>query len=235
MLRFLCLGIPLFVSLALFGQQPKTWQPAKGNADTYGASLNDPVADQALKRMADKCKKFKNYRVDYSIELTAVDDKRLSKSKGYILVEGAKFNLGYSNQHIICDGKTLWNVQKEAKEVNVADYEANEQTIAPNEIFTFYQKGYKYVLISQLKDKKSKHNLQVIDIEPEDRRSTILKLRVVIDKEANELKRWQVFERGTNNKQLFIVHKFQSNLQLEAGSFTYQKSQYPGYKLIDLR
>jgi hypothetical protein len=67
------------------------------------------------------------------------------------------------------------------------------------------------------------------------RKSNITKYRFVIDKKAKKLTRWILFEKGTNTQIAFVLNKYTPNPVIKEGMFAYDKSDFPGAKLIDLR
>jgi hypothetical protein len=76
---------------------------------------------------------------------------------------------------------------------------------------------------------------QTIDLEPENIQKEISKIRLVIDRKSLEIKKWIVFERGSNDREEFIVQKF-TRLQTKPGKeIQFDKNEFPGYRLVDLR
>jgi outer membrane lipoprotein-sorting protein len=61
-----------------------------------------------------------------------------------VQVKGQKFKLEIPGSVIVCDGKTLWNYNKDAKEVTIKNFDPNNEDMNPSSIFTMYETGYKF-------------------------------------------------------------------------------------------
>jgi len=57
-----------------------------------------------------------------------------------LYVKGNKYKVQVKNQEVISDNKTVWTYIKDANEVQVNDYEPDENSITPSQIFTIYEK-----------------------------------------------------------------------------------------------
>ena len=73
------------------------------------------------------------------------DKKQTEKQTGKVQVKGSKFKLDIPGNTIVCDGKTIWAHNKDANEVTIKSFDANnEDQLNPSKIFTMYETGYKY-------------------------------------------------------------------------------------------
>ncbi|SFC58778.1 Outer membrane lipoprotein-sorting protein [Flexibacter flexilis DSM 6793] len=206
------------------------------NCQTAWAQLQakqDPLAQKILDVMGKKYKTLQSYKATYSQTFQANDGKTLDEQKGEILVKGKKFNLKLNNQVLVCDGNTLWSYVRDAKELNISDYQPEEGEITPTNIYTMYQNGFKYMMIGEVKDKGKV--FQVVDLEPDDRNKEILKVRLYVGKADQILHKWIIYERGTNNRQVFEITKFTANAAAPESSFSFDKKVYPVKTQTDLR
>ncbi len=197
------------------------------------AQVHDPVALGILDKVSLKYKSYKSYKVNYEVASESPAGKTMDSRKGEILVSGQKFVLSLPDQDVFCNGATLWTYLKEAREVNISDYEPGSDEITPQSIFTLYQRGYKYVYWGEQKDHKT--TLQIVDLEPEDRKNEVLKVRLFVNKADKSVKRWIVFERGSGNRQVFTLSKVTPNIPVTDATFAFSKTKHPGVKEIDLR
>ena len=197
------------------------------------AQVYDPVARDLLDKVSLKYKAYKSYKASYIRTAENASGKVLDTQKGELLVAGEKFVLTLPGQLIICNGTTLWTYLKDSKEVNITDYEPQADEITPQGIFTLYRQGYKYMYWGEQRDKKN--TVQIVDLEPEDRTKEVLKVRLFINKPDKQMRRWIVFERGSNNRQTFTISKLQANLPVTDADFVFNKAKFPGVKEIDLR
>lgn len=204
-------------------------------APYISSAQNDPLAEEILNKVSSKYRSYKAFKVDFNrwVESAGGDEIKGHRIAGEILVSGKKFNLKTPDQEIFCDGNTLWTYMKRDQEVNVSDYEPSAEEITPGEIFTLYQKGYRYIMIGEVKINGA--IFENVDLEPEDKTKEIFKVRLVINKQTKAIKRWVVFEKGTNNRQIFEVKQFFANPPMETNAFAFDKSKFPSVKVVDLR
>ncbi len=116
-----------------------------------GASLlssaqdQDPKAKAILDELSKTTKAYKSITADYSFTILSKEKKQVEKQNHKVQVKGNKFKLDIPGNTIICDGTTLWNYNKDAKEVTIKNFDAtNEEQLNPSKIFTLYESGYKF-------------------------------------------------------------------------------------------
>jgi outer membrane lipoprotein carrier protein len=197
------------------------------------AQANDPKAEAILDKVSQKYKNMSAFKAEYTRSIESNDGEVFASMDGEITVKGAKFNLKMDDQVIICNGNTIWAYMKDANEVNISDYQPGADEITPTEIYSIYKKGYRYALMSELKD--GSQVVQTIDLEPENKKSEIGKIRLVINKADNTIKKWIVFERGSNNRQIFNINSFTPNVAVSDADFTFDKAKHKGVRVVDLR
>ena len=77
--------------------------------------------------------------------------------------------------------------------------------------------------------------LQTIDLEPENINKEISKIRLFVDKKTLEIWKWIIFERGSNEREEFIVDKFVRLKSRPGKEIQFNKAEFPGFKTVDLR
>lgn len=191
------------------------------------------MAESILQAVSKKYKKLAGFNADFIHESESNSGQDLGSAKGSITVSGNKYKLVTAQQTLICDGKNVWSINPKAKEVTLSDYEPEPDDITPDRIYTFYQKGYKYLFMGEVKVKGKVW--QTIDIEPENLKKEFSKIRLFIDKSTLAITKWIIYERGSNNRETFLVEKFEPLNKVDASTFAFTKSKYPNLKLVDLR
>ena len=76
---------------------------------------------------------------------------------------------------------------------------------------------------------------QTIDLEPENLNKEIVKIRLFVDKSSLLITKYIVFERGTNDREVFEIETFKELKTVSQNDFSLNKKLYPGYKIVDLR
>jgi outer membrane lipoprotein-sorting protein len=109
------------------------------------AQDQDPKAKAILDDLSKTTKAYKTITADYSFTILNKEKKQVEKQTHKVQVKGNKFKLDIPGNTIVCDGKTLWNYNKDAKEVTIKNFEGdNEDQLNPSKIFTIYETGYKF-------------------------------------------------------------------------------------------
>ena len=69
---------------------------------------NDPDAKKVLDAVSAKFKTFKSVKAGFTYKVENAAGKTLSTKTGTILMKGTKYKVGFGDQQIYCDGKTVW-------------------------------------------------------------------------------------------------------------------------------
>jgi len=136
------------------------------------------------------------------------------------------------DEEIISDGKSQWTYVKKNKEVELTDVDNSNESLNPAQIFTIYEKGYKYVYNGDAKvDGKL---CQVIDLTPEDEKKPFFKIRLSIDKVKKQILSAMIFDKN-GSRYNYVIRTFTPNVKVSESTFTFDKKNYPGAELVDLR
>lgn len=193
----------------------------------------------AKKILNDVSKKYNSYRTiqsDFSLNILDAN-KKTHTTKGVMYFNKPKnqYSIYLPEQEIISDGKSVWSISKDIKEVQVSENENNDNTIGPNNLFNFYQKGYKYVLMPDEKIVRqgNTESAKVIELSPEDTKTNYFKIKLRINKN-NHIQDVTIFDKSSNKytysiNTLFLGKKFPTNM------FTFSKEKYKDYEVVDLR
>ncbi|WP_205503671.1 LolA family protein [Rufibacter psychrotolerans] len=192
----------------------------------------DPQAERILDAMSKKYQAMNAFKVAFTQTVESPSAKAKESISGDILVSGNKFRLAVAGQEIINNGATIWTFMKKENEVTISDNDPDEQELTPNQIYTLYKKGYRYMYAGE--EKEGGEAVHVIDLTPNDRDNQVFKIRLHISKKDNSLKSWKMF-RKNGNRYTYKINKFTPNVPVTAATFTFDKSKYKGVKVVDLR
>jgi outer membrane lipoprotein-sorting protein len=202
------------------------------------ASMSSAQTDAKAKAiLADVSKKYRSYDVvktDFTFTLESPQNKAKDIQKGTLLVKAAanKYKVTMTDQDIISDGKSQWTYLKKDKEVQVSVVDKTGDALNPAQIFTLYEKGFKYLYTS---DKKIGANVyQMIDLSPTDTKKSYFKIRLGIDKVAKQVASVLIFDKN-GNKYTYDVKTFVPNVKVPESTFTFDAKKYPGVEVVDLR
>ncbi len=91
------------------------------------AQDQDPKAKAILDDLSKTTKSYKTISAEYELVLLNKEKKQTDKQSGKIQVKGNKFKLEIPGNTIVCDGKTVWTHNKDAQEVTIKNFEANNE------------------------------------------------------------------------------------------------------------
>ncbi|MGV3589634.1 MAG: LolA family protein [Adhaeribacter sp.] len=192
----------------------------------------DPRAEKILNAMSQKYQSLKAFNVVFTQTLENSSSKIKETMQGDITVSGNKFRLKLKDQEIINNGNTIWTYMKSDNEVNISENDPDDQQMSPNAIFTLYQKGYKYAFVEEMRESGQTYN--IIELSPLDKNNSVYKVRLQINKRDNSVKTWKMF-RNNGNRYTYTIKSFNPNPVVDVNYFAFDKSQYKGVKVIDLR
>ena len=192
----------------------------------------DPRAGKILDAMREKYQSLKVFNAVFTQTLENPTSKIKETMQGDITVSGEKFRLKLKDQEIINNGSTIWTYMKSENEVNISDNDPEDQQMSPNAIFTLYQKGYKYTFVEEMREAGQVYN--IVELSPLDKNNSVYKVRLQINKKDNTVKSWKMF-RNNGNRYTYTIKEFNPNPAVDANYFAFDKSNYKGVKVIDLR
>lgn len=200
------------------------------------AQDSDPEALSLINSIRTKYDAFKTMEADFVLDM-AFPGQQVESQAGKIKRQGdlVRFKLG--NQEGIINDKAAYIIQHDNKEVminNLPDPEEMSGMLTPQTLFNFYE-GDNYVLALQGKDVKDGRLLQIVELKPVDRNnSEFTKLRLMVDKAKKELVSIKAFTPDGANF-TFRLKGTKGNVAIASTTFTFNKDEFPGYYVEDLR
>ncbi|MFD1632046.1 LolA family protein [Pseudopedobacter beijingensis] len=197
------------------------------------SAQNDPKAKPIL---ADVSKKFRSYDIvkcDFSFTFTNRQANEQQSYSGVLYVQSKlnKYKVTLPNQEIISDGKSQWTYLKEDNEVQISEIDNSADAINPAQIFTLYEKGFKYLYVGDSKSNgKNYHNLELVPLTSK----SFSKIKLVVDKSTKLISSFSVYDKN-GNIYTYIIKNFVPNVKVAPSIFTFDKSKYPGVEIVDLR
>lgn len=185
------------------------------------AQDQDPKAKAILDDLSKTTKAYKTITADYSFIILSKDKKQVEKQAHKVQVKGNKFKLDIPGNTIVCDGTTLWNYNKDAKEVTIKTFEStNEDQLNPSKIFTMYESGYKFKYDKV--EKVGAVTCEVIDlypsVKPEKKKFHTVKLYV--DKVKKQVvKLTMLMKDGGEN--IYEIKTMKPNVEIADNAFVF--------------
>ena len=193
---------------------------------------SDPAAEQLLAKLSGKYKTFESIKADFTLKIQLPESENDEEQKGRVFLSGNKFKLNLGDQEIVCDNKTIWTYLKDVNELQINYFEEDDEMFNPSRIFTMYESDF----IAKIREAKIVNGKKgtVLELSPVDKEQAVFKIILTIDEQRNEILESTLFEKS-GIRYTYLIDKFSSNLDLADDFFTFNKSNYPGLKVVDLR
>lgn len=198
----------------------------------------DKNALAILKKVEKKGLSYKSISTNIEYRLENTQEKSDEIVKGNILVKGKKFRFIVDETETYCNGKTKWVYLTASNEVNVSDV-VNTNDMEPEEqfmnnplsVFSFYKKGFKYLLKGDENIENKKYT--VIDLSPESLDKPYFKIRFWIS-QTSDIHAVKYFQKDGVRITL-TFKKFVANVKTNDNNFVFDKTKHPKVEIIDLR
>ena len=197
---------------------------------SFSVTVFSQDASQILNSLSEKTKSYKNISIDFDFKYeNELEDIREKKS-GKIIIENEKFKLEIDDQIIVCNGKDQWIYSKETNEVQILEYDRNNEFMNPKNLLNIYEKGYNYRYDKEIEiDSKYYH---LIDLFPNEKNNEIIKISLAISKDENMVKKIEAFE---SNGAIYTYTVIKSRYNRKNLKFDFDTSKYENIYIIDLR
>jgi outer membrane lipoprotein-sorting protein len=211
--------------IVLYAQQPK--------------EVIDEKAKGILDEVAAKTKTYTSIKAEFvsvmEKQITNTESKVTDTQSGTLYLKGNKYKLEFKGQTILCDGKTQWTYIKESNEVqinNAPDPKATDN-INPVNIFTLYEKGYKYKYEKETLVNGAKAD--IVNLYPLDAdKKSYHTIKLIIDKTKKQIVSVKILNKNGTFTTI-TVKNFITNSEMPDTLFIFNKSDYKGVEVVDLR
>ncbi len=186
-------------------------------------------AQKLLKKTLDKMSSYKNFSSALSYSMVNVQNDIHEKKTGTILVEGDKFRIALMGQVIISDGKDMWTVIKDSKEVMLSTLDPNDPSnVSPTKILEEYSDYNAKFAKGQRKNKVKTLILT------SKKKSSFHKVTITIDASRYLVKKFSLYD-DDGNVFTYDISNFKADVNFPKGTFNYNPKDFPGYELEDMR
>lgn len=203
------------------------------NAYRYGHTVN--TQKSSLDKIADTYRKHQALEADFEFRYfrNAQDQTGTAESGSLLLHQGSgKYRISLPGQILISDGASQWAVLKDADEVQVTEVDHSGGAITPSNVFSFFTEGYTHKMLPS--EQVGRTNLDVIELTPIDKRKSFSKVIIRADRSTHQLLDVTIFDKN-NSRYLYQIKNLKTNPQLADSQFVFNKSEFPGMEIVDLR
>jgi outer membrane lipoprotein-sorting protein len=196
------------------------------------AQNRDPDAQTLLNEMSAKVNEYDNMVLEFKYALDNSEENIHQDTRGVITLVGDNYVLNILGIIRIFDGEKLITISPEDEEVTISKQNtAEENTITPSQLLTFYEEGYNYKMdiIQNVRGRK----IQYIKLNPIDSNSEISYVLLGIDTNTKHV--YNLIEIGSNGtKTTLTINAFKTNQPLSETLFTFDAAKYSDYYINNL-
>jgi outer membrane lipoprotein-sorting protein len=116
--------------------------------------------------------------------------------------------------------------------VTINDANTGNDSFNPAQLFTLYQKGYKYLFTGT--NKINGKLYQVVDLTPEDSKASFFKIRLAVDKVSRQIYSATIFD-NTGGKYTYTLRGAATATEAPESTFSFDEKAHPGVEKVDLR
>lgn len=199
---------------------------------SFTASAQDAKAKAILDKLSAKVKTMSSLKANFVFTMNDAKGKSKGSKSGAFTMKGNKFRVTMPAQQIICDGRTVWTYLVSDKEVQVANYDPNAQSISPAKLFSgSYTKDYKSVYAGE--KSISGKSVDVIEMTPVSAKS-FKKVVLYVDKASSMINGGIMYDK-TGSSYGYTISGVTPNAKVTDADFTFDAKKNPGVEVIDLR
>lgn len=200
------------------------------------AADSDPEALKIVEAIKAKYEGYSSMSADFRLDID-LPGQVVESQKGALSRSGDRFHFKLGTQEGFSDGKAIYVVMHDNKSVNIENMpEADEADgmLTPQNLLTFYDVD-KFIFALQGEQVEQGKTLQVIELKPVDRdNSEFTKIRMLVDKQSQQISSLAAFSRD-GSRFTFYLNSMKTNPSIPAEKFVFNKANYPGYYVEDLR
>lgn len=191
----------------------------------------DQGASKILEKVIQKYNSFSTMTIHFDFK-SEKNKKILMTAKGNLIIKGKKYFATFNDQIYGCDSIIVWNYQKEGNEANIYEYDESEAPIFhPTKFIANWKKEFNAKFI---RDEFSNNiNTQIIDLVPI-KSTSYYKIRIIIDKNKNEIIKTQIFDKD-NTIFYYTISKMVPNASIQESIFKFNPKNYPNVQVNDMR
>jgi outer membrane lipoprotein-sorting protein len=197
-------------------------------SNAYGQ--NDPEAIRILDRFSARALAAPSIYMSFELVTTDQMEGASSTITGSIILSKDKYKLELPDNIVWFNGETAWNLLPVEKEVTITRPDRKDDSFQsrPSSVFSMYKKGYKNRLVEERTES------YLIDMYPEDIKDDLIRIRLILEKPALDLKSIEYKSREGLTLTLNIK-EYNLKQKPDASLFIFSPEKYKGFEIIDMR
>ena len=198
----------------------------------FQAQNSELEAKTLLDQVSAKVNNYENMVLDFKYVLDNSEENIHQETRGDVTLVGDNYLLNILGITRIFNGEKLITISPEDEEVTISTQNAAEEnTITPSQLLSFYEEGYAYEM-DIIQNKKGR-KIQYIKLTPIDSNAEIKYVLLGIDINTKHV--YNLIEIGSNaTKTTLTINSFKTNQPLPKSLFVFDASKYSDYFINNL-
>ena len=193
--------------------------------------------DEMAAHLLDSISKLKNFQATFTNQIQEeVSGEELT---GSIIVQGNQYRLVMGGQEVISDGTTVWNYLVDANEVQINDYNPEQNASMSWLLLTNWRQKYQFHNLSTQKVYHKcgngpydiHHTVTIIARDPE---NDVQQLIITIERDTKHIKCLEALD-SNRQRHIFFITKFETELALDEAFFKFIPENHADIEVIDMR
>jgi len=199
----------------------------------HSFAQDDPKSRAIVDQLIAKNKSYTSFDADFTSRLVNTASKLDVKQEGNIKVKGRKFRLTLLDNIVINDGTALYTYSKKSNEVSISDPKDMDETLDPANLFNVYEKGFKSLYVgASTEDGVAVETIKLFPLDPA--KKAFHTVILTVDKNKMEPRK-VLMKYKDGNEVTYTLKNFKPNQEMVDALFSFDKAQYPGVEVNDMR
>lgn len=200
-----------------------------------GYSQQDAKAKEILEKVTKKTQSLPSIEAKFSFEMNNKTENIKDKSNGTIVLKNKKYKLYIPKMglEVVSDGKTIWTYMHNANEVSISDADENtDDLMAPERIFTIYERGFNYKLAGESVD--AGVPVYNIDLTPQKPTGDIRTIKLMVDKQKMLIHGANMTGKDGNQYNV-IINEYKTDGVYKDTDFVFDTTKHKDVEVVDMR
>lgn len=187
---------------------------------------NDAQAKKLLDEVQSQYESYHSMDLAFTYKLSNRRENIDQRAEGTLMVAGDQYKLNVMGVRQIFDGTMLYTIIDENEEVMIQEGADEEGAVSPNQLFDFYNNGYRFQW--DILQNVSGRKIRYVKLIPTNPNSDTKYILAGIDIHKKQL--YRLLEVGINGTETTItITKFVVNSNLPLDAFVFDEEAYSDY------
>lgn len=193
----------------------------------------DERAQNILNQVSEFYSEKKTIKTEFSVNILNRDAGVDEVHSGNLLIKGNKYRLESDELIRVSDGYAIWTHFINNEELEITEFDPEEEELTPAKIFSIYKEGFTYSFNKEYEENGRRYF--EVDLLPEDTESTYSKIRLSLSEENYSIEKAIAY--GTNGTIMtFKLKNSNYNMDLNDSIFIFNTDLLsPDIEITDLR